>query len=393
MASEKQEIVVLGAGMSAHRCVIGLTTALKVQETGQYRVSILAEVLPTDPKTVKCASHWAGAHHVSFAKPGGLLYALDRETFAEMWKLSESEAEGCFMRIEHVEYYNGRWETPSPLEHMPEFRPLSPNEIPIDSEATEGDVFNTFTIDVPVYLNYLLARFLSKGGRVVRGSVQHIAQIAESGVHAFLPASERQSAFTIAKRGFGFARPAPPAAIVVCAGLGARFLGGVEDENVYPIRGQTVLVQAPWIKHGKTLSGLDATAYTYVIPRRTGLVVLGGTEEPDDWNAAPRPETTRSILEHALKLAPELVPPHLRRAGADAAPCVEDIVPFVVEEGCELRPARKGGVRLEAGSIEVPRTDRTIPVVYSYGYVGDGYMSSIGSARVALELLEKALSS
>ncbi|KAF6744708.1 D-amino-acid oxidase [Ephemerocybe angulata] len=325
MASEKQEIV---------------------QETGRYRVSILAEALPTDPKTVKCASHWAGAHHCS----NELWSALDRETFAEMWKLSESEAEGY-----------GRWETPSPLEHMP-----------------EGDVFNTFTIDVPVYLNYLLARFLSKGGRVVRGSVQHIAQIAESG------------------RGFGFApSPAPPAAIVVCAGLGARFLGGVEDANVYPVRGQTVLVRAPWIKHGKTLSGLDAEAYTYVIPRRSGLVTLGGTLEPDDWNPAPRPETTRSILEHALRLAPELVPPHLRRAGADAAaaPCVEDVLPFVVEEGCELRPARKGGVRLEAGSVKVPLTDRTIPVVYSYGYAGDGYMSSIGSARVALELLEKALSS
>lgn len=39
--------------------VIGLTTALKVQESGDYKVTIVAEFLPTDPKTVKYTSQWA----------------------------------------------------------------------------------------------------------------------------------------------------------------------------------------------------------------------------------------------------------------------------------------------------------------------------------------------
>ena len=39
--------------------VIGLTTALKIQEQGGYQVTIIAEVLPTDPKTIKYTSHWA----------------------------------------------------------------------------------------------------------------------------------------------------------------------------------------------------------------------------------------------------------------------------------------------------------------------------------------------
>ncbi|KAF6745404.1 D-amino-acid oxidase, partial [Ephemerocybe angulata] len=221
-------------------CVIGLTTALK------YRVSILAEVLPTDPKTVKCASHWAGAHHVSFAKPGGVRYALDGETFAEMWKLSESEAEGCFMRIEHAEYSHAG-----------------------------GSISHATHLVPPSFSERNPYRFRSHGGRCLQ--------------HHYARSTVRASG---------------------CA----RYLGGVEDEKVYPIRGQTVLTMAS------------------------------------------------SILEHAF-------PPRLRSAGADAAaaPCVEDVLPFVVEEGCELRPARKGGVRLEAGSIEVPRTDRTIPVVYNYG--------------------------
>ena len=38
--------------------VIGLTTALKLQEAG-YSVTIIAEIFPTDPKNVKYTSQWA----------------------------------------------------------------------------------------------------------------------------------------------------------------------------------------------------------------------------------------------------------------------------------------------------------------------------------------------
>lgn len=36
--------------------MIGLTTALKIQQEEGYNVTILAEQFPTDPKTVKYAS-------------------------------------------------------------------------------------------------------------------------------------------------------------------------------------------------------------------------------------------------------------------------------------------------------------------------------------------------
>jgi D-amino-acid oxidase len=40
--------------------------------------------------------------------------------------------------------------------------------------------------------------------------------------------------------------------VVNCTGIGARVLGGVEDEAVYPTRGQTILVWAPHVKVMKT---------------------------------------------------------------------------------------------------------------------------------------------
>ena len=60
-------------------------------------------------------------------------------------------------------------------------------------------------------------------------------------------------------------------AIIACPGIGARFLGGIEDKDVYPVRGQTVLLRAPWIKYGRTLSGADGS-YIYMMPRCTGDV-------------------------------------------------------------------------------------------------------------------------
>lgn len=39
--------------------VIGLTTALRLQETGKYQVTIVAEFIPSDPKSIKYTSQWA----------------------------------------------------------------------------------------------------------------------------------------------------------------------------------------------------------------------------------------------------------------------------------------------------------------------------------------------
>jgi D-amino-acid oxidase len=59
---------------------------------------------------------------------------------------------------------------------------------------------------------------------------------------------------------------------VVCVGLGARLLGGVDDRDVYPIRGQVVLIRAPWIKFG--VSEKTPDHISYIIPRQSGDVSL-----------------------------------------------------------------------------------------------------------------------
>lgn len=64
--------------------------------------------------------------------------------------------------------------------------------------------------------------------------------------------------------------------MIVCTGLSSRFLGGVEDMSVYPIRGQTVIVRAPWVRFGiMDIGKTDEKGEkvdTYIIPRRSSDV-------------------------------------------------------------------------------------------------------------------------
>jgi len=359
-----RNIVVIGAG------VVGLTTALKIQEKGGHQVTIIAETFPSDPKNIRYTSPWAGAHHVSSAGEDARLKKLDMDTFKVMWDLSApgGGAEDCFLRLDQTEYYREAYTKPDPLEMMPDSKYVSKDDL--IPGAAYGISFRTLTIDTPKYLNYLLARFLASGGSIVQGILQHISQIIEGGATAFS----------------GGGKPSRVDGLVVCAGLGARMLGGIEDKGVYPIRGQTVLLNAPWIRYGRTMVEKDGLR-TYTIPRRNGDVIVGGTIDKDDWYPTPRPEITTDILQRVFILCPELAPPEIR---AMREPTVEDLLPLILEEGCGLRPARAGGVRIELEWFEDLKGKRNVPIVHNYGHGGFGYQSSWGSASMALELLEGA---
>ncbi|KAF8265939.1 D-amino-acid oxidase [Lactarius quietus] len=365
----RKNVVVIGAG------VIGLSTAIKIQERGPYSVTILAEAFPTDSKSIKYTSHWAGAHHVSAPTADLRQKKLERETFDIMWEMSApgGEAEGCFLRAPQTEYNAVKDENPDLHSFYPDFQRLDASAFACVPEAVSAVSFSALNINTPAYLPYLLARFLGLGGRIVRASVQHIVQVLEGGVEAFAG---------------GEFKARPVDAMIICVGLGARTLGGVEDKDVYPVRGQTVLLRAPWIEGGRSLV-VESGAKTYIIPRRDGTVIVGGTRVADDWFPKARPETTIDILERGLALFPELAPSSVRNK---REPTVEDLKPLIIEEGCGLRPARKGGMRLHTEWVTDPgRTEgHTVPIIHNYGHGGYGFQTSWGSALAALTLLEGA---
>ncbi|KAJ7634320.1 hypothetical protein B0H17DRAFT_1107591 [Mycena rosella] len=364
MAEQPKEITVIGAG------VIGLTTAIKLQEKAGYQVTIVAEIWPTDHLSPRYTSPWAGGHHctaIMSHDPRDL--QMETETFRVLWEMSAPghPAEKCFMRAPQYGYYFEEFSNPRNVETTPDFKFL-PKSALIPG-AVAGISFTVVSFDPILYLNYLHKRFLAAGGKMVHGSVQHIKQVIEGGSTVF----EGKP-------------PTPPAAIIVCSGLGARSLGGVEDTTVAPVRGQTVILHAPWVDFGATRRKFDEDVVSYMIPRRNGNLVVGGTMGADDWYPLPRPETKLAILERALALWPEIAPPEVRK---QRSPTVEDLLPIVVYEGVGFRPGRKDGIRLEVEWIEA--NDAKAPVVFNYGHGGSGFERSWGSASIAVELMENAL--
>jgi len=77
---------------------------------------------------------------------------------------------------------------------------------------------------------------------------------------------------------------------------------------------------------------------------------------------------------------------------AERKPTIEDLKPLIIEEGCGLRPARKGGIRLQSEWVRVPGSKQLmVPIIYNYGHAAYGFQTSWGSASVTVDLLEDAL--
>lgn len=259
-------------------------------------------------------------------------------------------------------------------EHMSlasQYQPLPSSALP--NGTAFGCTLTTYDIVVPEYLPKLYQLFLSLGGKSVCAKASSISD-ALALVQKSAPLN-------------GATAPSLPSVVVVSPGLGAREL--VDDSAVHPVRGQTVLVRAPWCTTAKsTASKWPAMSRVteadfrdmYILPRGDGNFIVGGTRLVDDWDTAPRPQTTLDILSRALDFMPALARP-TEGGGAAQASNVD-----VVGVNVGLRPARRGGVRLEAGEA-VGGT----AVVYSYGYGGFGYQCSWGAAFEARDLVDDAL--
>ncbi len=190
---------------------------------------------------------------------------------------------------------------------------------------------------MPVYLDYLLARFRQAGGGVQVSPVRTLDQAAAE-------------------------TDAP--VIVNCTGSAAHDL--VPDPSLTPVRGQVVIVENPGLT--EFFIGLPDAAHeiSYLFPH-AGRVVLGGTEVSGDWSTEPRPETAQRILRDCAAIDPRL----------DGA--------RILEHRAGLRPARPQ-VRLEAGPAGTAPGPAGRLLVHNYGHGGAGVTLSWGCARDAARL-------
>ena len=201
------------------------------------------------------------------AYPEDRVLSWGSETFEIFEELSHLHESGVRMR-EGVEIWR----------HSP--RPWWTRRCPASAGAddalppgyTDGHAFVAPVIEMPVYLGYLMDRFVGSGGRVEHRAVSSLEEAGEGRV------------------------------VVNCAGLGARELVG--DPSMKPIRGQIVRVRNPGLERF-VLDGENPEGVTYVIPR-SGDCILGGTAEEGEWDTEPDPPTAAAILRRCVALEPRL---------------------------------------------------------------------------------------
>ncbi|KAJ6564490.1 FAD dependent oxidoreductase [Mycena capillaripes] len=369
METNTRNVFVVGAG------VIGLTTAIRALEAG-FDVTIFAEIFPGDKKSIKYTSCWAGADHLSVASSNALLHRLEQETFSVFKELLEEDPTVPVMTAPHRRYAQAAGPDDQMItNHLSnfysDFRTLDPSELL--AGTVHGLALSTLCIDVPRYLPYLLNRFFAVGGRAFRTTLPSLS--------ALLSEKDRPASTPFPAGSIKGPPAFDPAAVINCTGLGALSLGDVLDTDLYPTRGEVLIIRAPWIKHDAGYYYKDGHV-SYLIPRQSGDVILGGTFQADDWHPTSRPETVKLLKERGIEAFPELLPESKREARN-----IEDL--DMVEECVGLRPTRKGGVRLEVGILDVG--DKTIPIVHNYGHGGAGYQSSWGSASFAVDLLKSVV--
>ena len=224
------------------------------------------------------------------------------------------------------------------------------------AEGLDGVVvFESVCINPAVYLPWLVGRCLQVGVVFKRRVVSDLCEVKE--LHAMGGRLD---------------------VVVNCTGLGARTMGGVEDENVYPVRGQTVIVREE-NDAMYAVSGTDGPAQdrSYQMMRAAGGgTVLGGCAQEGSWDGEVDMDLARRIMKLAIEVCPALVEGKATKGPEGLS---------VIRHGVGLRPTREGGARIERESIQ------GMEVVHCYGHGGAGYQQSYGSAKEVVDLVEQVL--
>ncbi|MBT8240349.1 MAG: FAD-binding oxidoreductase [Acidimicrobiia bacterium] len=307
---------IVGAGVS------GLTTAVAMGEAG-WDVCVVARETHESTVSVVAAAVWTTT--ASEPQQSTRQWALSsRERFVS---ISEDPSSGVVpmaqRELDRSEPATSWWE------NTPHVRRLGAEEVPAGWAG--GFEIDGFVIEPPIYLEWLTATLLRRGGTITVGDVGRLDDVDGD-------------------------------LVVNCAGLGAAELA--DDPSVHPIRGQVVAVTNPGMRDG-VADETDPDRITYVYPRSSELI-LGGERRINCHETQPDPTVTERILSDCARLDGR----------------VADLDVLDVRVG--LRPGRPT-VRVEREQLPDGR-----PVVHNYGHGGAGFILSWGCALEVVRLGEPA---
>ncbi|EAW48318.1 D-aspartate oxidase, isoform CRA_c [Homo sapiens] len=373
-------IAVVGAG------VVGLSTAVCISKL----VPRCSVTIISDKFTPDTTSDVAAGMLIPHTYPDTPIHTQKqwfRETFNHLFAIANSAEAGDA----GVHLVSG-WQIfqSTPTEEVPfwadvvlGFRKMTEAELKKFPQYVFGQAFTTLKCECPAYLPWLEKRlapcspepasdqagggtrprvpFPPSGGFAARDSSQPKSGLSG---RAFQAGIKGSGGWTLTRRIEDLWELHPSFDIVVnCSGLGSRQLAG--DSKIFPVRGQVLQVQAPWVEHFIR----DGSGLTYIYPG-TSHVTLGGTRQKGDWNLSPDAENSREILSRCCALEPSL-------HGA-----------CNIREKVGLRPYRPG-VRLQTELLA--RDGQRLPVVHHYGHGSGGISVHWGTALEAARLVSECV--
>lgn len=310
------EVIVIGSG------VIGLSAARCLQLNG-YDVRIVTREMPLSTTSVAAGAMWSASNL------GGRARNWAAATLEHLLPLAKEANSGITLQRMR-EVYAEKVPDPWYRDRLPFFQRLSKHEL--RGRLIDGYLMDAPMVAPPIYLERLRDQFLAAGGKLEKRTIATLDELANEA-----------------------------SLLVNCTGVGARDLAN--DETVYPLRGQTMLLDAPGIRVGY----MDHEAIDHIFPRADG-VLIGGVKVKGDWNRQLDPATAADILQRCARIEKRL---------ANAT---------VLREFVGLRPGRDE-VRLELEWL-----DDGGAVIHNYGHAAVGYTLSWGCAEEVVALAEKAQS-
>lgn len=257
---------------------------------------------------------------------------------------------------------------------------------PSDGYRHPRITYESICVNTPLYLAYLVSQ-LEATQRISFHQVDTVPSLAS----LFADPSLRDI-------------PDSQLLVINASGLGARYLSDVSDDQVYAIRGQTVLMRGPpsFSESPECIMSLTEDKShepIYIIPRgASGEVILGGTFGADEWEAEVKDADTQRILRRCFEICPRLLDRQKSDGAATAAALDAEewkgLYDQVISVNVGLRPARKGDVtRVELDAVKVaahsPNSTPSLrPVLHCYGAGKAGFQGSVGIAHEVLELVQ-----
>jgi len=307
----KGHCLVVGAGVS------GLSSGIRLLED-DWDVTIWSSDFSPNTTSDIAAALW----YPFLSAPVERTDVWGSNTYDVLKELSNQNGTGISM-TQTYEYFRESQPDPSWKDIVDNFQRTNDN---LPSNYLEAFSFVAPIIEMPIYLEWLMQRYTSLGGKSV---MKTISSLDDS--------------------------PSISDMVINCTGLSSGKL--LNDDQVYPVRGQIIRVKAPLSE-----MHLDQQIETlaYIVPRSED-VVLGGVAQQGNWSLVQDAEDHDLILNKCRKIIPEL----------------RDVE--VIEDLVGLRPGRTE-VRLE----KEEKNGKYL--IHNYGHGGSGVTLSWGCADEVVEL-------